>query len=296
MISLGYVCSLDSVPLMAAAGLSDEVEWRTSPCSGYGSIIRQMKAGRLSGGLLPLDVFATEFLSAHAPVQSWRILTLQSTQPRELVIGNSARHLLKQTQQSSTLPFRIALDGLNSDTQRAVDVWMKQHVPHLYARVMYKVLPFSSVHQGVESAMIEAFAAPAPWGLMAQHHEMGLLQMGFQSPLAGDNAMALVIHSQHAVDAPAGMQRIKAALAQAHQQLSAPGGAALAIKLLAAPAHCAFPPAVLQDAYAHTPPSALPVPASIAKIARSLSRLVEGGAWRGNALSNERLAQALSVF
>ncbi|MDB6116810.1 MAG: hypothetical protein JWO08_591 [Verrucomicrobiaceae bacterium] len=281
---------------MAASTLSGEEEWRISPCSGYGSIIRQMKAGRLAGGLLPLDIFASEFLSAHAPVQAWRILTLQAAQPRELVISNAARNLLKPTQQSSTLPFRIALDGLHSATRRAVEAWVKQNVPHIQARTSYKVLPFNTVHQGMETTMIEAFAGPAPWGLMAQHQDLGTLQADFHTLPAGDNAMALVIHSQHAVDVPAAMQRIQAALAHAHKQLSTPVGRASAIELLAAPAPCAFPPCVLEDAFAKTPPSSLPVPASIAKIASSLSRLVEGGVWRGNAMSNERLAQSLSVF
>ncbi len=296
MISLGYVCSLDALPLMAASSFSDEPEWRITPCSGYGSIIRQMKAGRLAGGLLPLDIFASQFLSAHAPVQSWRILTLQAAQPRELVISNAARNLLKPAQQSSTLPFRIALDGLHSVTQRAVETWVKKHVPHIQARATYKVLPFNTVHQGMETTMIEAFAAPAPWGLMAQHQDLGTLQAGFLSPLANDNSMALVIHSQQAVDVPAAMQRIQAALAHAHKQLSTPVGRALAIELLAAPAPCAFPPGVLEDAFARTPASCSPVPASISKITAGLTRLVDGGVWRGNALSNERLAQSLSVF
>jgi len=67
-------------------------------------------------------------------------------------------------------------------------------------------------------------------------------------------------------------------------------------ELLAAPAACAFPSGVLEDAFARTPASCSPVPASISKIAAGLTRLVEGGVWRGNALSNERLAQSLSVF
>lgn len=295
MISLGYVCSLDAVPLMTA-GKADRSEWRGSACSGYGSIIRQMRAGRLAGGLLPLDVFATEFLTTHAPVQSWRILTLQPAQPRELVIGQAARHLLKPTQHSSMLPFRIALDGLHSATQRAVEAWLQQHAPHLQNRATYKVLPFNTIQQGMEAAVIEGFAGPAPWGMMAQHHEGGSLQTDFRPSAGGDYAMALVIHSQNAVDVPAAMQRIQSSLAKAHQQLSTPGGRAMAIELLAAPAPCAFPASVLQEAFARTPPSSLPVPASIAKIAKGLSHLIEGGAWRGNALSNERLAQSLSVF
>lgn len=296
MISLGYVCSLDAVPLMAASIFSEGAEWRVKACSGYGSIIRQMKAGRLAGGLLPLDIFASELLSAHAPVQAWRILTLQAAQPRELVISNAARSLLKPTKQSSTLPFRIALDGLHSVTRRAVEAWAKQKVPHIQARISYKVLPLNAVHQGMETTMIEAFAAPAPWGRMAQHQDLGTLQADFHSLPANDNAMALVIDSQQAVDAPAAMQRIQGALAHAHKQLSTQAGRALAIELLAAPTPCAFPSGVLEDSFAITPTSSLPIPASIAKITTGLSRLVEGGIWRGNAMSNERLAQSLSVF
>lgn len=296
MISLGYVCSLDAVPLMAAAEPEGACEWRATACSGYGSIIRQMKSGRLAGGLLPLDVFATEFLSAHVPVQPWRILTLQAAQPRELVIGNAARHRLKTSHHTSTLPFRVALDGLNSITQQAVEAWMRQHVPHLQAQATFKVLPFNTVHQGIEAVMIEAFAAPAPWGLIAQHHALGTLQPGFQLPATAGSIMALVVHSQHAVDVPAAMKRIQSALAQAHQRLSGTSGRALAIELLAAPAPCAFPSGVLHDAFEHTPPSSLPVPASIPRITASLAQLVKAGAWRGNAMSNERLAQSLSVF
>lgn len=296
MISLGYVCSLDAVPLMAAARTAGAREWGVSACSGYGSILRQMKAGRLAGGLLPLDVFAAEFLSAPGPVQGWRILTLQAAQPRELVISHAAKHWLKPGQHPTMLPFRLALDGLNTLTHRAVDAWLKLHLPQAHARVTYKVLPLNTVHQGLESAMIEAFAAPAPWGLLAQHQEAGTLQPGFPAPLAGDPAMALVIHSQMAVDQPPAMQRIQQAMAEAHQRLSTPEGRALAIELLAAPAPCAFPAAVLERAFAQMPPSFQPLAASIARIAGSLSKLVKGGAWRGNALSNERLAQALSVF
>lgn len=296
MISLGFVCSLDAVPLMTASSLSEDDAWRIVACSGYGSIIRQMKSGRLAGGLLPLDIFATEFLSTHAPVQPWRILTLQNAQPRELVVSNAARNLLKPSQQSSTLPFRIALDGLDSNTQRAVESWMKKHVPHIQARATYQVLPLNTVQQGLEATMIEAFAAPAPWGLLAQHQELGTLQAGFHTSLINESAMALVIHSSHAVALPAAMRQIQSALGRAHTQLCTPAGRALAIEVLAAPTPCAFPSQVVQDAFVSTPPSSQPAPASIAKIAAHLVRLVQQGVWRGNALSNERLAQSLSVF
>ena len=108
--------------------------------------------------------------------------------------------------------------------------------------------------------------------------------------------MVLVIQGQHAVAGPATMQGIQAALAGAHARLCTPAGRALAIELLAAPTPCAFPSHVLQDAFARTPPSALPVPASIAAISAHLNQLVKTGVWRGNAVSNERLAQSLSVF
>ena len=281
---------------MAASCFSLGDAWRMVPCSGYGSIIRQMKAGRLDGGLLPLDIFAREFLSAHAPVQVWRILTLQAALPRELVISNSARAMLKATQQSSTLPFRIALDGLQSATQRAVEAWMSLHMPHMQARASYKVLPLNTVQQGMEATMIEAFAAPSPWGLMAQHQDLGTLQADFHLPLAHEDPMVLVIQGRHAVAEPGAMQGIQAALAGAHARLCTPAGRALAIELLSAPTPCAFPSDVLQDAFARTPPSALPVPASIAAIAAHLNQLVQAGVWRGNAVSNERLAQSLSVF
>ncbi len=296
MISLGFICSLDAVPLMAAASLSGDSLWSTSCCSGYGSIIRQMKAGRLSGGLLPLDIFAAEFLSAHTAVQPWRILTLQAAQPRELVISNTARSLMRPSQHSSTLPFRIALDGLHSATHHAVDVWMRQHVPHVQERTTYQVLPLKAIQQGMESTMIDAFAAPAPWGRMAQHQDLGTVQSGFHASALAESTVALVIHSRHAVAAPAAMKQIQAELGHAHAQLSTPVGRALAIELLAAPAPCAFPSQVAQDAFVGTPSSVSPVPASIPRIAASLTRLVKQGIWQGNALSNERLAQSLSVF
>jgi len=292
MISFGYVCSLDALPLMAAASVTLRTEWCIAPCSGFGSIVRQMKARRLSGGLLPLDIFAREFLSTHTPVQPWRVLTVQAAQPRELVISNAARSLLKPTQQSSTLPFRIALDDLQAGTQRAVEDWVKKHAPHLQSRATYRVLPFNTVHQGMQSSMIEAFAAPAPWGLMAQHQDLGRIQEGARSPLADDTPMALVIDRQNAVDVPAVMQHISAA----HALLSTSQGRNLAVELLAAPTPCAFPSHVLHDAFARAPHSPEPVPASIVKITTHLARLVRDGLWGGNALSNERLAQSLSMF
>jgi hypothetical protein len=296
MTSLGFVCSLDAVPLMAAACFTAAPAWRIACCSGYGSIIRQIKSGRLAGGLLPLDLFATEFLTAHVPVQPWRILTLQTAQPRELVVSNAARGLLKPSQQSSTLPFRIALDGLDSFTQRAVEAWVRQHVPHIQPRATYKVLPLNAIHQGMETTMIEAFAAPAPWGLMAQYQDLGMLQPDFRSTVAEESILALVIHSRHAVAEPATMKQIPEALVDAHTRLSTPAGHALAIELLSAPAPCAFPSQVLQEALSRAPALALPAPASISKIAARLAHLVKAGVWRGNALSNERLAQSLSVF
>lgn len=292
MISFGYVCSLDALPLMAAAGVNRRAEWGITPCSGYGSIIRQLNARRLSGGLLPLDIFAREFLSTHTPVQPWRILTLQAAQPRELVISNAARNLLKPTQHSSTLPFRVALDGLQAGTQRAVEDWVKKHAPHLQTRTIYRVLPLNTFHQGMQTSMIEAFAAPAPWGLMAAHQDLGTLQESAQSSLTDGTAMALVIDRHHSAIVPTVMKQIHTA----HALLSSSQGINLAVELLAAPTPCPFPSDVLQDALAKAPHLPEPVPASIAKITAHLAQLIKNGLWGGNALSNEKLAQSLSTF
>ncbi len=201
-IVMGYVNSLDALPLMAAgreAAKSGDTSWVPVTCQSESNLVRQLSDGTLQGGLVPFDLFATQILSEPVEtVSRWRVLAVQPRSSWEFLLTGRANRLISRagTPGRRTPPvaqeFRIAMSGPRSTIRRGVDLWLRQQQLDSTFVTSYHLLPLKLMHKALESEIVEALVLPAPGGTIAQIRGLGTVVSPVQE-MSCDLGMLLVV-------------------------------------------------------------------------------------------------------
>ncbi|MDB6139466.1 MAG: hypothetical protein JWO94_2538 [Verrucomicrobiaceae bacterium] len=243
-LHIGVVASLHSLGLLDACCREDAsiAGWQTITCPGYGSLVRQMRAGRIEAALVPFDWFATHFPPDAGEPSSWQIIKAWPSCALEFWMS---RHLKKRLgrlrraghggERSSDHEVRVAVDAASP----LLFEWVRQRLAQISGfndlAVTLQHLPVSLMPASLKAGLVEAMVAPSPWSLAEELSGEGSLDK-VSVPSSHDLGLVLVVDSKSDASAPEMIRQLAAASL-------APSGI-IAPKRLSCSHHAALP---LQD-------------------------------------------------
>ncbi|WP_386818184.1 hypothetical protein [Luteolibacter algae] len=192
--------SLEALPFFDDH-LGKPADCEFSARSSYGSIARDMLVGTLGGGILPWEIFAHEILALPGQRNQWNIPLFPSVCPIELVL-QAALYKGLYSRKSATakkLPPRlvIGIESRSSLTRSQFFAWLMELPVPMRPKIAFQALPMDLMLQAMASEVIDGFVAPAPWGLVAEGMELGIVDGTFT---AGAYAQDLVLVSRNELE------------------------------------------------------------------------------------------------
>lgn len=223
---IGILPSLEILPFYEE-GFQSVAGTSFVPRSSYGGIARDMLTGTLGGGILPWEIFTADVLALPGQRTLWRTPLFPHACPTELALQPTIHRGLHPAKSSSPrkLPSRlvIGVESRNSLTKNQLHEWLAGLGSIPRPEVIFKFLPIDLMPQAMAADAIDGFIAAAPWGLIAEEMQLGVLDRNFKS---GKFAQQLVIACRKTEPASgfAVMQDVLGELKTARTRLADPAG------------------------------------------------------------------------
>ncbi len=192
---LGILPSLEVLPLFAAENLP----LRLKPYSSYGEISRDLLTRKLSGGIIPWEIFIADVLALPGQRASWKVLLFLHACPTELVLSEAAYKTFYPPAGShrSKLPARltVGVESQNSLTKAQSREWLGHWKDGREVRLNFRMLPVDLMIQALAAEALDAIIAPSPWGMHAEASGLGRRDPRF-SPGKFAQQLVLVCHRE----------------------------------------------------------------------------------------------------
>lgn len=201
----GIVPSLEVLPLYA----TEDLPVLLRPYSSYGEISRNLLTRKLSGGIIPWEIFIADVLALPGQRACWKVLLFLHACPTELVLREAVYKTFYPLSGShrGKLPARltVGVESQNSLTKAQSREWLGHWQDGRDVQLDFRMLPMDLMIQALAAEALDAIIAPSPWGIHAETSGLGRRDPRF-SPGKFAQQLVLVCHREF-LEAHAGLPR-----------------------------------------------------------------------------------------
>ncbi len=200
---LGILPSLEVLPFFA----SDSPQSGTCPgfplqlkgFSSYGEIGRSLLTRKITGGIIPWEIFIADVLALPGQRANWKIPIFLHACPTELVLRESVYKTFYPSQGGipAKLPQRliVGIESQNSLTKAQSREWLGQWKSAASVELVFKMLPMDMMIHALQAEALDAIIAPSPWGIHAESTGLGRRDPRF-SPGRFAQRLVMVCHRE----------------------------------------------------------------------------------------------------
>lgn len=232
---LGLLPSLEVLPLFAdgpSGGTMDgKFPFRPRAFASYGEIARNLLTRKITGGILPWEIFVAEVLALPGQRNGWKVPIFLNPCPTEMVLRDKIYKAFYASGSGACrkLParLRIGIESQSSLAKAQSRQWLSYWSGGSAVKVEFKMLPMDLMIHALQAEAIDAIIAPTPWGIHAEAAGLGKLDWRF---VAGKfpQRLALVCQREFS-DSRRDLSKILASgISHARHQLADPAAVARA--------------------------------------------------------------------
>jgi len=243
--SLGILPSLEVLPFFAdefnSGRQGGDFPMLLKPHSSYGEIARGLLTRKLTGGIIPWEIFIADILALPGQRACWKIPLFLQACPTELVLREPIYRAFYPSHSALKAKppqhLRIGIENQHSLTKVQLLEWLGNWENGHTTKITFTMLPMETRIQAFQAGSLDAIIARSPWGIHAESTGLGKCDLRF-SPSKYNQRLVLVCHREFIEENPHISQELARSVTRARTQLKDPATFSKAIESMA---HCGKP-------------------------------------------------------